>query len=222
MFAIRDNSDLYARVDHEMRAALYRLAAARPLVAVFGSARMGPATQSYLVARKLAQELGRAGFGIVTGGGPGIMEAANRGARDVGAVSLGASIVLPHEQRSNDDLDLEIRFEFFFARKLALIRNACGFVCFPGGFGTVDELFEALLLIQTEKLPHFPLVLFGTAYWEGLLRWVTETMEEAGAIAARDRGLLLVTDDIPDAVEQFRVCHRTLCATLGPGPHYPE
>lgn len=209
------------RIAREVRLALHDLHSPQPLVAVFGSARATPASESYAAARKLAATLGRAGFGVITGGGPGIMEAANRGALEAGAPSLGASIVLPHEQGSNPYLERDIRFEFFFTRKLALLRSSCGFLCFPGGFGTSDELFEALTLIQTDKLPHFPVVLFGSAYWGGLIEWMTTTMTGTGAIKARDRGLLLVTDDPIVAVERFRACHHTLCTTLGPGPHYP-
>ncbi len=213
---------LEERITREIGYALYGLLAERPMVAVFGSARARGGSPAYVAAEQMARSLGQAGFGVITGGGPGIMEAANRGAREVGTPSLGASIILPHEQTGNRFLDRELRFSYFFARKLALIRSSCGFLCFPGGFGTLDELFEALTLIQTEKLPHFPIVLFGSAYWGGLVEWMTETMVDSGAIAARDRGLLLVTDEPAVAIERFRACHHTLCATLGPGPHYPE
>lgn len=212
---------LETRVRTEVHAALHDLRSPRPMVTVFGSARSSSHDPAYAVARRLGFDLGRAGFGIITGGGPGIMEAANRGARDAGAPSLGASIVLPREEKSNAYLDRDVRFEFFFARKLALLRASCGFACFPGGFGTTDELFEALTLIQTGKLPQFPLVLFGSRYWEGLVTWLARTMEPAGAIEARDRGLLVLTDDVNVAVDRFRTCHATLCADLGPGPHYP-
>lgn len=213
--------DVERRIAREVGLALHGLEAARPLITVFGSARVAPESESYQLARGVAAALGRAGFGIITGGGPGIMAAANRGAREVGTPSLGASIVLPQEQASNAYLDREVRFEFFFTRKLALLRTSCGYLCFPGGFGTVDELFEALVLIQTDKLPHFPIVLFGSAYWRGVVDWMTWTLVEAGAIEARDRGLLVVTDDPHVAVAHFQACHERLCATLGPGPHYP-
>lgn len=214
-------SDVQRRITGEIQLALHGLRPTRPLVTVFGSARAAPDSASYESARGLATDLGRAGFGVITGGGPGIMEAANRGARESGAPSLGASIILPHEQASNIYLDQEVRFEFFFTRKLALLRASCGFLCFPGGFGTLDELFDALTLIQTGKLPHFPIVLFGVAYWQGVVDWFTWTLEDAGAIEARDRQLLLVTDDPAVAVAKFQSCHHTLCETLGPGPHYP-
>ena len=213
---------LESRIMHEVSLALHGLPAGQPMVAVFGSARATPEGEDYATARRVAVALGHSGFGVITGGGPGIMEAANRGAHESGALSLGASIVLSHEQVSNRYLDRETRFQFFFTRKLALLRSSCGFLCFPGGFGTVDELFQALTLIQTDKLPHFPVVLFGVSYWGGLIEWMTTTLVEAGAIEARDRGLLLVTDDPAAAVERFRACHQTLCARLGPGPHYPD
>ena len=214
--------DLGMRIMREVALALNGLPAVRPMVAVFGSARAAPESDDYAAARKVAVALGHSGFGVITGGGPGIMEAANRGARESGALSLGASIILPKEQRSNPYLDRETRFDFFFTRKLALLRSSCGFLCFPGGFGTVDELFEALTLIQTDKLPHFPVVLFGASYWGGLMEWMTTTLTEVGAIEAQDRGLLLVTDDPMVAVQRFQACHQTLCARLGPGPHYPD
>lgn len=213
--------DVERRIAREVGLALHGLEAARPLITVFGSARVAPESESYQLARGVAAALGRADFGIITGGGPGIMEAANRGAREVGAPSLGASIILPHEQASNSYLDHEVPCEFFFTRKLALLRASCGYLCFPGGFGTLDELFEALTLIQTRVLPHFPIVLFGSVYWQGLVDVITWTLEGTGAIEARERRLLLITDDPAVAVKQFQTCHRTLCATLGPGPHYP-
>ncbi|MEZ4588297.1 MAG: TIGR00730 family Rossman fold protein [Gemmatimonadales bacterium] len=219
---MRPPFDLKSQIDEEIGAALSGLASSRPMLTVFGSARVQAGGSEYTSARELARQLGEAGFGIITGGGPGIMEAANRGAREARAPSFGASIVLPHEEASNPYLDREIRFRFFFARKLALLRASCGFICFPGGFGTADELFEALVLIQTEKLPHFPLVLVGGRYWAGLLSWIESTMEPAGAIVARDRRLLLVTDSGREVVDHCRRCHETLCVELGPGPHYPS
>lgn len=215
------DAEIQRRIAGEVDQALHGLPSTRPMVTVFGSARAAPDSAIYASARRVAADLGGAGFGIITGGGPGIMEAANRGARESGAPSLGASIILPHEQASNIYLDQEVRFEFFFTRKLALLRASCGFLCFPGGFGTVDELFDALTLIQTGKLPHFPIVLFGTEYWQGVVDWITWTLEDAGAIEARDRQLLLVTDEPAVAVAKFQSCHHTLCETLGPGPHYP-
>jgi hypothetical protein len=219
--AVERSARLEKRIVGEITRALSELQSPQPMVTVFGSARTKPWAPAYEMALSLARRLGGSGFGIITGGGPGIMAAANRGAQEANALSLGASIVLPDEQQSNAYLDREVRFEFFFARKLALLRASCGFLCFPGGFGTVDELFEALTLIQTGKLPHFPLVLFGTSYWKGLVDWLVGPMAESGAIGARGRELLVVTDDPAEAVERFVECHRTLCATMGPGPHYP-
>ncbi|MGE0439004.1 MAG: TIGR00730 family Rossman fold protein [Vicinamibacterales bacterium] len=215
-------AELGDRISAEVRTALDALVTERPMLTIFGSARASPGDHDYEVARELGRQLGTAGFGVITGGGPGLMEAANRGAREAGAPSFGASIVLPHEQVSNPYLDREARFDFFFTRKLALLRASCGFICFPGGFGTVDELFEALVLIQTDKLPHFPLVLVGTDYWAGLLAWIDASMTPAGAIAAHERRLLLVTDNLADVVRHCLRCHATLCAELGHGPHYPN
>jgi uncharacterized protein (TIGR00730 family) len=139
--------------------------------------------------------LGEAGFAVITGGGPGIMEAANKGARLAGATSVGCNIELPFEQGGNEYLDVSIDFRYFFVRKMMFMKYACGFVIFPGGFGTMDELFEALTLIQTHKVRDFPVVLFGKDYWTGLLDWIRNTMAAEGKIAADDIDLMCVTDD---------------------------
>jgi uncharacterized protein (TIGR00730 family) len=165
-----------------------------PCVTVFGSARTGETEPAYLAAREVAERLGRSGFSIMTGGGPGIMEAANRGAREVGAVSIGCTIDLPEEQASNPYLDLEIPFDHFFVRKVMLVKYSFGFVVMEGGFGTGDELFEALTLIQTGKIANFPVVLMGSEFWAGLLAEI-DMMKVEGTIAAGDTDLLCVTDD---------------------------
>jgi uncharacterized protein (TIGR00730 family) len=158
-------------------------------VSIFGSARVGPEDPMYVQCAETARRLGEAGFAIVTGGGPGIMEAANRGARAAGATSVGCNIELPFEQRSNDFLDVSIDFRYFF------VKYASAFVIFPGGFGTLDELFEALTLVQTGKIRDFPVVLFGSEYWSGLLDWLRGTMGREGKISPEDLDLLFVTDD---------------------------
>lgn len=186
-----------------------------PCVTVFGSARIGEGDWAYGAARQVAAELGRQGFGIMTGGGPGIMEAANRGARDVGAASIGCTIELPAEQESNPYLDLDVRFEHFFVRKVMLVKYSFGFVVMKGGFGTGDEMFEALTLIQTGKIADFPLVLMGERYWQGLIDQV-EAMVEQGTIAREDLDLLLVTDDpvraaahiVDRSIEEFGLAGR--------------
>ena len=171
-----------------------------PAVSVFGSARLLPTDPQYTACMTTTRLLGEAGFAIMTGGGPGIMEAANRGARAAGAPSIGCSIELPVEQRTNFFLDLEINFRYFFVRKTMFVKYAQGFVIFPGGFGTMDELFESLTLIQTEKVRNFPVVLFDSAYWGGLLDWVRGKMQLEGKILPEDMDRLLVTDDPEEVV----------------------
>ena len=148
-----------------------------------------------------ARKLAEAGFAVITGGGPGMMEAANRGCREGGGLSIGCNIELPHEQGLNAYVDLGVEFRYFFARKTMFVKYADGFVILPGGFGTLDELFEALTLIQTGKVRHFPVVLVGTAHWAGLLDWMRETLLAAGSVSQADLDLLHVTDDLDDAVD---------------------
>jgi uncharacterized protein (TIGR00730 family) len=164
-------------------------------VSFFGSARTPPDHPEYRLAVEVARCLGGRGYAVITGGGPGIMEAANRGAREAGALSVGCNIELPHEQRSNDYLDIDLRFSHFFARKVMFVRYATAFVIFPGGFGTLDELFEALTLIQTGIVRHFPVVLAGGEYWQGLLDWARSEMLERARIDSDDFGLLHLTDE---------------------------
>jgi len=177
------------------------LARLGPAVSIFGSARVSEGDPSWESCRDTARLLGEAGFGIITGGGPGIMEAANRGAREAGAPSVGCNIELPFEQSSNAWLDVDIRFRYFFVRKTMFLKYAQGFVIFPGGFGTMDELFEALTLIQTGKVHNFPVVLFGTDYWAGLMEWLKGTMLERGKISPEDLAHFIVTDD-PEEVRR--------------------
>ena len=158
----------------EFAAGFDRLAELGPAVTVFGSARTPPEHPHYRLVRRVAAELGRAGYAIMTGGGGGLMEAANRGARDTGALSVGCNIELPREQGFNSYLDIALRFRHFFARKVMFVRYACAFVIAPGGFGTLDELFEALTLIQTATIEHFPVVLVGEGEWDGLLDWLRQ------------------------------------------------
>jgi uncharacterized protein (TIGR00730 family) len=176
----------------------------RPAVTVFGSARVGPNDPDYARARKCGRLLAGAGFAVVTGGGPGVMEAANRGAKEGGGFSVGFNIELPHEQQANGYVDLALAFRHFYARKVMLVKAAEGFVLFPGGFGTLDELFESLTLIQTDKVREFPVVLVGTDYWNGLLEWIAERPLATGKISPEDVNLLHVTDDVADAVELIR------------------
>ena len=170
-------------------------------VSIFGSARTGPDNENYIAARETARLLAEAGFEIITGGGPGIMEAANRGARDVDKVSVGCNIELPFEQIPNPYVTKSLTFKYFFVRKTMFIKYSNAYVIFPGGYGTMDELFEALTLIQTKKIRNFPVVLYNSQYWRGLLSWLTSTMLNEKNINAEDLGLLHLTDSPKDAAD---------------------
>jgi len=169
-------------------------------VTIFGSARTHPDDPEYLHALDVARRLGRAGYAIITGGGSGIMAAANQGARDVGALSVGLAIDLPFEEPENPYIDRPLRFHYFFTRKVMFVRYASAFVVFPGGFGTLDELFEALTLIQTRKIRGFPRVLVGTDYWSPLVAWLRGQVLREGKISAPDLNLLAVVDDADEIV----------------------
>ena len=169
-------------------------------VAVFGSARTPQDHPRYALGREVGRALGAAGFTVITGGGPGAMEAANRGAQDAGAMSVGLSIDLPFEQGLNPYLDLSVDFHYFFARKVMFVRYSGAFVVLPGGYGTLDELFEALTLIQTGKIREFPVVLMDSGYWGGLVGWLRERMLVEGNISPVDVDLLHVTDSVDEAV----------------------
>jgi len=170
-----------------------------PCVTVFGSARFKEDHGYYALAREVGQRLARCGFTVMTGGGPGIMEAANRGAKEAGGRSIGCNILLPHEQRPNPYLDLMVKFRYFFVRKVMLAKYSYAFVALPGGFGTMDEIFEAATLIQTGKMRDFPVVLMGSDYWGPLLNFLRDTMVPAGTIELSDLDRLIVTDSPEDA-----------------------
>jgi uncharacterized protein (TIGR00730 family) len=172
----------------------------RPAVSIFGSARIAEETPTYEAARHTARLFAEAGLAVVTGGGPGVMEAANRGAREGGGLSVGFNILLPHEQGLNPYCDIAVTFKHFYARKTMFVKAAEGFVIFPGGFGTLDELFESLTLIQTGKIGTFPVVLFDSDYWEEMLTWVREEALADGLVSPGDLDLLMVTDDPEEAV----------------------
>ena len=173
-------------------------------VTFFGSARSKPEDKYYILAKQLASELVGQGFAIITGGGPGIMEAANRGAIEAGGISVGVNIELPFEQKPNPYTNVQLTFRYFFVRKVMFIKYAIGYVIFPGGFGTLDELFEALTLIQTDKIRPFPVVLFGSEYWSGMLDWLNKTMIENKMIKPEDMSIFTVTDSIPEVVRILR------------------
>jgi uncharacterized protein (TIGR00730 family) len=188
----------------------------RPAVSIFGSARVHEGARSYNCARVTARRFAEEGWAVVTGGGPGVMEAANRGCKEGGGLSVGFNIVLPHEQRSNDYLDVSLTFRHFYVRKTMFVKAAEGFVVFPGGFGTADELFEALTLIQTGKVLHFPVVLFGRDYWRDLRAWIRDTALPLGTVSAEDLDLLEVTDDPEKAAEIVIDCYESRCAHTMP------
>lgn len=172
-----------------------------PAVTLFGSARISPDDPMYAAAVEVGRLLGEAGFTVITGGGPGAMEAGNRGAREADAPSVGLNIELPFEQHVNPYVDVEIDFRYFFVRKFMLVKYSRAFVIFPGGFGTMDELFEALTLIQTGKIRDFPVVLFGSDYWRGLIDWVRSTMVADGKASDADLGLIALTDSPEEVLE---------------------
>ncbi len=190
----------------------------RPAFTVFGSSRVKPDDPVYADAVEVGRRIAQAGFAVVTGGGPGVMEAANRGAREGGGVSVGFNIELPHEQHENAYLDISFTFDHFYARKTMFVKAAEGFVIFPGGFGTLDELFESLTLIQTGKVLHFPVVLFDHGYWAPLLDWIRAELLADGMISPEDLELLFVTDDPAEAVRVLAECYEFRCAATAAEP----
>jgi uncharacterized protein (TIGR00730 family) len=188
------------RIQDELRNGFQALGRIGKAVSIFGSARTPRDDPRYERARTLARRLGEEGFAIITGGGPGIMEAANRGAREAGVPSVGLGIELPHEEGINEHVDTALEFHYFFARKVMFVRYASAFVVFPGGFGTLDELFEAATLVQNQKIRHFPIVLIGADYWCDLVVWLRDTVAAEGKISPPDLDLLHVTDDLDEAI----------------------
>src|SRR5215207_11505411 len=199
------DEDRLERITDELRTGFDALSGVGAAASFFGSARTPPDDPDYALARETARLVGEAGMAIITGGGPGTMEAANRGARDAGAHSIGLNIELPFEQGLNAYCDVGLEFHYFFARKIMFVRYASGFVVFPGGFGTLDELFEAATLRQTQKIRYFPIVLFDSGYWSGMVDWLRERMLAEGYINPVDVESLVVTDDPND-------CHGALDA----------
>ena len=191
------------RIQAEFVEGFGALAELGPAIGVFGSARTRPEDPDYARAVELGRGLAEAGFGVITGGGPGAMEAANKGASEAGGVSVGLGIELPFETGLNEWVDVGVNFRYFFARKTMFVKYSSGFVALPGGLGTFDELFEALTLVQTQKVTSFPLVLIGTDYWGGLLDWLRDTVLARGNINASDLDMLAVTDDVGEAVSMI-------------------
>ena len=201
-----------ARISREFVKGFRALHFAPPCVTFFGSARFGEANPHYAKARELAAEVAKLGFAVMTGGGPGLMEAANRGAKDVGARSFGATIDIGREP-ANRYVDTRVPFHYFFARKVILVKYSYGFVHLPGGFGTLDEMFEALTLMQTDRLHEFPVVLYGTDYWGGMVDWIRSTLLKAGAIEQVDVDRFLLTDDPAEVVDAMLPVARRLQIT---------
>ena len=191
------------RIQGEFVEGFGTLAELGPAVSVFGSARIHRDDPAYALGQALGRSLVEAGYAVITGGGPGAMEAANRGASEAGGVSVGLGIELPFEQGINAWVDIGITFRYFFARKMMFVKYAQGFVFLPGGFGTLDELFEALTLLQTQRVTRFPVVLVGSAYWSGMLEWIRSTMLERGTVSAADIELIAVVDDVDEAVRMI-------------------
>ncbi|MFD6893336.1 TIGR00730 family Rossman fold protein [Rhodococcus sp. NPDC060086] len=196
------------RIQSEFVEGFGALAEVPRAVAVFGSARTPTDHADYELGRRLGAALVEAGYAVITGGGPGAMEAANRGASESSGFSIGLGIELPFEQSLNDWVDLGLNFRYFFARKTMFVKYSQAFVCLPGGFGTLDELFEAVTLVQTHKITQFPIVLVGTEYWSGLLDWIRTAMLREGKISAEDMDLISVTDSIEEAVQIIVAAHR--------------
>ena len=197
-----------AKIADEFRAGFEQVARIdRPAVCFFGSARVGRGSEPYEAARLVGRRFAEVGWAVITGGGPGVMEGGNRGAQEGGGLSVGFNIKLPHEQDSNPYCDISYTFEHFYARKVCFVRPAQGFVIFPGGFGTLDELFEALTLIQTQTILYFPVVLFDSDYWGEMVEWIRGELLADGMISASDIELLQLTDDPVAAVSHVLDCH---------------
>jgi hypothetical protein len=206
-----DDRTRLARIEAELEQGFAMLRGIEPAVSVFGSARALPTDSAYVDAREASRAVARAGFNVLTGGGPGVMEGASLGCREGGGVAVGLTIELPDEQPTNPYIERECRFRYFFARKLMFVRYSCAFLIFPGGFGTLDEAFEALTLVQTHKIANFPVLLFGASYWTGLSRQLDD-MVAHGAIGADDRSRIQPVASAAEAVEIVGSCHERLLA----------
>ena len=217
----KDEAGRLDRIHAELQRGFSTLRDVEPAIACFGSARSEPDAPEYVLARDVAAEAARIGFNIITGGGPGVMEAANRGCREAGGLSLGLNIELPFEQRLNRYVDRACGFHYFFVRKLMFVKYSCAFLVFPGGFGTLDEAFEALTLLQTHRIPHFPVLLFGDSFWSGMVDQL-DAMQERGFIDAEERRRIRRVSSAAEAIPILRHCHEGLCAQLGKPPLVPR
>ena len=205
------------RIEAELRSGFSVLGDVEPAVAFFGSARVSQDHAAYSQARDVARAVARAGFNILTGGGPGLMEAANRGCKEGGGLSVGLNIRLPEEQRLNGFVERGIQFRYFFIRKLMFVKYSCAFLIFPGGYGTLDEAFEALTLVQTHRIPHFPVLLFGHDFWQDLNE-LLDRLEAGAMISSEDRARLHPVATAAEAVAILERCHEGLCEDLGKPP----
>jgi uncharacterized protein (TIGR00730 family) len=203
------------RIATEAAQAFREMGAVRRAVAIFGSAQELTADKWGALGREIARGLAEADFAVITGGGPGLMAATNEGALQAGGTSVGLTIHLPDDEPPNEFLTLTVPFHYFFLRKLVFVKYACAFILLPGGYGTLDELFEALNLLRTHRLDPFPVILVGSEYWAGLVAWLRSTAVAAGTLAEEDLGLLSITDDPVEVVRIVVDCHATLCRTLG-------
>jgi uncharacterized protein (TIGR00730 family) len=204
VMSLLDDDQRMERIDAELRRGFERMSGLGPAVTIFGSARTPPDHPEYAAARDLARMLGEAGYAVITGGGPGAMEGANQGAQQAGVPSVGLDIELPLEQHVNPFVDRPLNFHYFFTRKVMFVRYAAAFVCLPGGFGTLDELFEVLTLRQTHKIRSRPVILVGTAFWQGLADWLAGPVLEGGKIDPEDISDLVITDDLDEVVRVIR------------------
>ena len=200
VISTRTDAERLELIEAELRQGFETLGPIGPAVCIFGSARTDPASEEYAQARAIARALGEAGLAVITGGGPGTMEAANRGAQDAGVLSIGLNILLPREQGINPYVDVALTFDYFFTRKLMFVRYSQSFVVFPGGFGTLDEMFELLTLTQTGEAVRHPVALVGTDYWSGLLEWMRDQLLAPGRISAEDFELARLADDPAEIV----------------------
>jgi len=216
-----DDEARIRRIEAELRQGFSILRDVEPAVAFFGSARTPEDHPTYALAREVAGAVARTGFNVLTGGGPGIMEAANRGCRECGGLSVGLDIRLPQEQRTNPYVEREVEFRYFFVRKLMFVKYSCAFLIFPGGYGTLDEAFEALTLVQTHRIPHFPVLLFGEEFWSDLDRQL-DRLEAEAMISAQDRARVNRVQTAEQAVRVLERCHHGLCRDLGKPPLRPR
>ena len=214
-------SERLARITRELRNGFRALQDVGPAVSIFGSARLGEETPEYREVREVARRVARAGYNVITGGGPGLMEAANRGAREGGGLSVGVNIELATEQQPNPHLDRRFECRYFFVRKLLFVRYACAFLIFPGGYGTLDEAFEALTLVQTQKIAHFPVLFFGGDFWNGLESQL-DRMHAGGMLGDDEREMAVRIETLDQAIEILERCHSLRCTATGRPPLVPR